>query len=341
MDKKFSVIIPCFNSVKYIDECLDSVRNQTIGMENLEVILVNDASTDNTLEHLLKFESEYPDSVIVINLEQNMRQGGARNAALQYASGKYIAFIDSDDWIREDTYEKLYKIAEENETDIVQFSLNFIRDNQITDTRKYPYIGFVDGLNDIMKKNICIGNILDIGHSTKIYRNSYVQKIGAKYPEHVIYEEPQFVYPLAINVERAYVTEEVFYYYRKDNNESTLQTVDANREYQHSQVYLNTYLIARQFPVYSICSMEIDYYFISNFLKRSLVIFAGKKLLMDFDYFKNMISIIKKYVPDWKDNEYLKSDGYFNNYVDAIENTNNIDDFKSLEIEFLKKYIDK
>ena len=67
--KKVSVIIPCYNAEKYIRQCLDSVAEQTIGMEALEVILVNDASADDTLSYLMQFEARFPDSVIVINLE--------------------------------------------------------------------------------------------------------------------------------------------------------------------------------------------------------------------------------------------------------------------------------
>ena len=95
--KKISVIIPCYNAQAYIPRCLHSIFSQTIGMETLEIILVNDASTDHTLDILLQFENKFPDSVIVVNLEQNIRQGGARNVGLSYASGEYVAFLDADD----------------------------------------------------------------------------------------------------------------------------------------------------------------------------------------------------------------------------------------------------
>ena len=106
--KKISVIIPCYNAQAYIPRCLHSIFSQTIGMETLEIILVNDASTDHTLDILLQFENKFPDSVIVVNLEQNIRQGGARNVGLSYASGEYVAFLDADDWIHPDFYSTLY-----------------------------------------------------------------------------------------------------------------------------------------------------------------------------------------------------------------------------------------
>ena len=106
--KKVTVITPCYNSERYLGECLESLEMQTIGMEQLELILVNDASTDHTWEMILEFENKYPDSVIAINLPENRRQGGARNEALKYATGEYIAFLDSDDTALPETYEKVY-----------------------------------------------------------------------------------------------------------------------------------------------------------------------------------------------------------------------------------------
>lgn len=101
-----SAIIPCYNVEKYIDRCLSSVVQQSIGMEHMQIILVNDASTDNTLEKLLLWETRYSDNILVITYEQNIRQGGARNIGLNYATGDYIGFVDSDDWIEPDMYDR-------------------------------------------------------------------------------------------------------------------------------------------------------------------------------------------------------------------------------------------
>jgi glycosyltransferase involved in cell wall biosynthesis len=105
---KISVIIPCYNVEAYIDRCLESVMSQTIGLEHLEVIAVNDASTDRTLEKLYQWERRFPENIMVITYEKNIRQGGARNIGLQYASGEYIGFVDADDWIDSAMYQKLF-----------------------------------------------------------------------------------------------------------------------------------------------------------------------------------------------------------------------------------------
>lgn len=92
-------------------------------MEHMQIILVNDASTDNTLEKLLLWETRYSDNILVITYEQNLRQGGARNIGLNYATGDYIGFVDSDDWIEPDMYEVLVEKMFEGVYDVVNCQL--------------------------------------------------------------------------------------------------------------------------------------------------------------------------------------------------------------------------
>lgn len=106
---EISVIIPCYNVEKYIDRCLESVVAQTIGLDMIEIIVINDASTDNTLKKLYEWERRFPENIMVVTYEENLRQGGARNIGLEYASGQYIGFVDADDWIERDMYRLLYE----------------------------------------------------------------------------------------------------------------------------------------------------------------------------------------------------------------------------------------
>lgn len=119
MEKKISVIVPCYNVEKYINRCMNSLVHQTIGIESLELILVDDASKDKTLGHLFRWEKRFQDSIVVVSCNQNGRQGRARNIGMEYVSTPYIFFLDSDDWIELDTLEKLYHIAVSTEVEIV------------------------------------------------------------------------------------------------------------------------------------------------------------------------------------------------------------------------------
>ena len=131
MSKKVSVIIPCFNATKWLPKCFLSLVQQTIGIENIELIFVDDASTDNgeTWNMLQEFECAYPESILILKLEENMRQGGARNIALQYATGEYIAFVDSDDFVTSEFLQVVYKAAHEHNADFVQFEYCYYTEN--------------------------------------------------------------------------------------------------------------------------------------------------------------------------------------------------------------------
>ncbi|MDY5917706.1 MAG: glycosyltransferase [Treponema sp.] len=114
MNELITVIIPVYNVEKYLDKCLDSVVNQSY--KNLEIIIVNDGSTDSSLEVCKKYESV--DERIKIISKQNEGQSFARKTGFCSANGKYIVFVDSDDWLDSDYCEYLYNIAENAKADI-------------------------------------------------------------------------------------------------------------------------------------------------------------------------------------------------------------------------------
>ncbi|QDP84655.1 glycosyltransferase family 2 protein [Chryseobacterium sp. SNU WT5] len=109
-----SIIIPCYNSASTISKCLTSVISQSY--QNLEIIVVDDGSTDNTLEILKNFEET--DSRIIIINQKNSGVSKARNVGVEIASGEYICFVDSDDWVEKEYCSLLYEIIVENNADI-------------------------------------------------------------------------------------------------------------------------------------------------------------------------------------------------------------------------------
>ena len=98
--KLVSVVVPCYNAFMYLEKCIEHLLIQTIGLENIEIILVDDASTDGgaTLGIIMQYEQKYPENIIAVSLEENVRQGGARNVGVSYANGQYLIFCDADDW---------------------------------------------------------------------------------------------------------------------------------------------------------------------------------------------------------------------------------------------------
>ncbi len=117
---KISVIVPVYNVAEFLPDCLDSLLSQNF--DAMEIICVDDKSTDNSLEILEDYASK-DKCIRVIKHEQNRGLGEARNSGLKVATGEYIHFLDSDDWIDNSVYEKLIPIIEENKLGFLSFTL--------------------------------------------------------------------------------------------------------------------------------------------------------------------------------------------------------------------------
>ena len=115
----FSFVMAVYNVKSYLNEAVDSIMQQDIGFETIQIILVDDGSTDNSL-HILEKYAAIDDRIKVIS-QKNQGQGAARNNALKIAKGNYIAFVDSDDWLRLDALSKLYYKAKANKLDMLSF----------------------------------------------------------------------------------------------------------------------------------------------------------------------------------------------------------------------------
>ena len=124
--KKLSIIVPCYNVENFIDRCLSSLTGQTLSKECYEIILVDDASTDRTWQHINEWEKKYPDLILAVHCDENGKMGRARNIGLSYATGEYVGFTDSDDWVEPEMFAALLAEAEKNKEDVV--SCGHIRD---------------------------------------------------------------------------------------------------------------------------------------------------------------------------------------------------------------------
>ena len=139
--EKLSVIVPVYNVYPYLRQCLDSIINQTY--KNLEIIVVNDASPYSEDDEICKEYAEKDNRIIYIKHEENKSQGGARNTGIKAATGKYITFVDSDDFlIKENIYEQVINTFNKNKKlDVVGFNVNIYYD----ETNTYEAISYMNG----------------------------------------------------------------------------------------------------------------------------------------------------------------------------------------------------
>lgn len=211
---KISVIIPVYNTEKYLAKCLDSVINQTL--EDIEIICINDGSTDNSDKILLEYANK--DSRIKIIEQRNMKQGAARNRGFEIAQGEYIGYVDSDDWIDLDYYEKLYCAAVKSDSDIALATNVRIGGKKTKKRLNIKEEKRVTGLQD--KFDIC-KQFKDQCPVNKIYRKDFLVKNNITWPEGVYCEDK--IYTLkAVYYANAVITVPGIYYYYFRRPESTV-----------------------------------------------------------------------------------------------------------------------
>lgn len=166
MNKKVSIIVPVYNSEKYLERCIDSLINQSY--HNIEIILINDGSSDNSLDILRKY-SKLDKRIIIIN-QLNQGSNIARKKGLDYSTGEYIMFVDSDDWIELDAVSVLIKLLDKLEYDVIKF-------NGILEPTKM----LKNNYNlDISKKELNKNEIYELLISTKVLNNLCFSIYNAK-----------------------------------------------------------------------------------------------------------------------------------------------------------------
>lgn len=213
--KKISVIIPCYNAEKYMHLCMESLEKQSIGMDSLELIFINNASTDRTLEMLKKFRDRYPFSVKIIDNKKNQYQGGARNLGLASAEAEFVAFMDDDDKIESTMLEKLYRKANEYECDMaVCFAKRQLSEEVVSDDMGRT--GHEDAYYEIKNKEDRVRFLeIDLNRAVwnKLYRKSVITGNHIMFPEHMIYDDIYFSELIKHYVKKIYVLQEYLYHH--------------------------------------------------------------------------------------------------------------------------------
>lgn len=207
-----SVIIPTYNNEKFIDRCLQSVLEQTL--REIEVIVINDGSTDSTREILSIYE--YHDSRIKVIDQENQRQGAARNRGLDIAKGKYVAFVDADDWIDSDYLELLYNAAEKYNVNIAAATATRDYENKVKYHLKFEEEKVYYGADDIIA---ALKNEL-ITHS-KIYRFDAIKNL--RYEEQVLYEDGPYTIKAIYQCGSMVVVPNAHYHYYSNPNSTIKQ----------------------------------------------------------------------------------------------------------------------
>lgn len=225
MSYKVSVIVPVYNVEKFLSRCLDSLIRQTL--EDIEIICVNDSSTDNSLS-ILQYYAKRDARISVIS-QANQGVSVARNTGMKFATGEYIGFVDSDDWIDLNFYEKLYNAAKKEDADIACCSSIRVHDSG----RKLPKVTVkkyqvITGLNEKFR----VTNTPRMSYVwNKIYRRKNLLNRNIKFPVNVTCCEDVYFTIDALYSSRKIVTvPEVLYYYWVNTKSATRTMTDRKNQ---------------------------------------------------------------------------------------------------------------
>jgi len=208
---KVSIVVPAYNNEKYIYRCLLSLVKQTL--KEIEIIVVNDGSTDNTLSVVKQF-SDADGRIKVIN-QENQKQGAARNRGTEKATGEYIGYVDSDDWVDLNYFEKLYNTAKKYNADIALATNVRIGNGKTKKRLNIEKEVFVESLQDKIDishqvKNPCPTN--------KIYKQSMLKNNLITWPEKVYCEDKLFTIKTIYYSNGLVTVPDTYYYYYRNPN---------------------------------------------------------------------------------------------------------------------------
>lgn len=295
---KISIILPVYNVEKYLESCLTSLLSQTL--ENIEIVAVNDGSTDSSLKLLEAFQREYPQQLFIYTTA-NHGVSHARNYGFSKARGEYVWFVDSDDFVEPDACEKLYSKAVRDNNDLVLFS--YYNVNAATGEKKpFPISHYNQNFRLADKPY----EMSIISPYPWIKFIKYELFEGLAFPEGIRFEDLPVAYLLAAKAQSVGVVRECLYNYRKNVgflNSLTPSTLDIKK----AVLYLNEKMSALGFAEQY--RTELDFIAIRHFFFRFWKLLTnyetGKKELK-LSLIQELYDYIDEKIPDWRANHYVQ-----------------------------------
>lgn len=288
---KVSVIVPIYNTEKYLNKCLDSLVNQTL--KDIEIILINDGSTDNSQNIIDEYSAKYSDKIKSFTKE-NGGQASARNFGITKATGQYIGFVDSDDWIELNMYEELYNKAIKEDLDIVCCNEYLVINNK--KKKNFNRLIYPDNVsnNYILEES---------GPCNKLIKRDLFINNNIRFLENRIYEDLAVIPTLALYTNKiGYIDSYLYNYFIREG--STMNQTKYNKKLEDIFAVMNE--LSNKFK--DKFKNELEFLYIKHLLHDASLRFLsykeGKKQL------KIISNIIKEKFPNWKSNMYFKQESF-------------------------------
>ncbi len=293
---KVSVIVPVYNVEKYLEKCLNSLVSQTL--DDIEIIVVNDGSPDNSQKIIDSFGKKYP-KLVKGYIKENGGLSDARNYGLNYATGEYIGFVDSDDYVEPTMFEKMYNKAIEGNFDVVACDINSIEEG------KTKYISSLVR-NDLFTKNDIKKQMIDIYPVAwnKLYKKSLFDD-GIRFKKNIWYEDVEFLYRLFPYITSIGVIKEPLINYVQRTG--SISNVFDERLYNCVDNWNGIIEFYKKNNVFDEYYDELEYcyvrYLLATFIKNAA---AFDKI--EYNKAVNLaLDNVHKYFPNYKKNKYLSN----------------------------------
>ena len=298
---KISIIVPIYNVEKQLDKCVSSLIKQNSDKIQIQIILVNDGSTDNSGNIAKEYTSKYPDEILYLEKE-NGGLSDARNYGIPYATGEYIAFLDSDDYAELDTYEKMYNKAKEDDSDLVE--CDFIweyPDRKKVDTGK---------IYNNKKEMLTYARVVAWN---KLIKRSLIEEHKMEFPKGLRYEDVEFFYKMVPYYNKvSFVKEPLIHYIQRSSSISNTQN---ERTKEIFTIMDNVIKYYKENNLYEEYKTELEYTYARLLLCSSL--FRITKI-EDAKIRKQLLNEtwtrLNNEFPNWKKNEILKKDKSAKNF---------------------------
>lgn len=303
--KKVSVIVPFYNVEKYIDKCLNSLVNQTL--EDIEIIIVNDGSKDNSETIAKEYASKYKNKIIYLKKE-NGGLSDARNYAIPYATGEYIAFLDSDDYVEVNMYEQMYEKAKKENADIVECDFLWEYPNEKIESKGRIY---KDKHDILLNARVVAWN--------KLIKKELIEKTKVKFPYGLRYEDVEFFYKLIPYINKLDIVDKAFVHYvQRDNSISNSQNTRTKEIIDILDNVINYY---KENAIYEEYRNELEYNYARYILCSSLlrmIMIENKKERKEI--INDSWNKLNDTFPNWKKNKYIKNKTLKNKYMLSVNN---------------------
>lgn len=314
---KVSVILPVYGVALYIEKCVDSLLMQTL--QEMEFIFVDDHGPDDSIERVKrKIENHVrKDQFKFVKPEHNLGAGMARNYAFQYATGEYIAFVDSDDTIEPTMFEELYNAAKCQEGVDLCYCHAFkdYEDGRSSEILRNPIVDKGDFTRE--KKSYFLQNYVSL-FWTFIYRREYLEKQQIRFPEDRSADDSFFVFCSLILAESVASVDKPFYHYLiRPGSVCTSKVSDKYKK--RLSTFSKLLDFAKQRGVYDLYKDEVDYIYIKKGYLTSVFSYLYNSLTPNKSTLKEIQLEIENKIPDFRENPFLKRNVKLSFVMNCIE----------------------